>query len=142
MADAWRLFGDVVAPAPVVPGFVLAASIGAWWIAFAADTAAFRANAVAEAAFPATTLFVFGSALGAPRNRVAVTAVFLASLLAYWVSQRPIGGCATRGHRGGWRATPTAAPGRCSAPARSSGSPRSSPASSSAPSCPAPTPRA
>lgn len=87
---AWDLFGNVVAPAPVVPGFVLAASVGAWWIAFAADTAAFRANAVAEAAFPATTLFVFGAALGAPRNRIALTAVFLLTLLGYWVAQRAL----------------------------------------------------
>ncbi|MCU1375836.1 MAG: hypothetical protein JWO68_3122, partial [Actinomycetia bacterium] len=46
LGEAWRTFGNVVAPAPVLPGFVLAASLGAWVIAFAADTAAFRAKAM------------------------------------------------------------------------------------------------
>lgn len=88
LADALTTFRQVVAPAPVEPGFVLAAAIGIWVVAFTADTAAFRANAPVEAVVPATTLFVFAAALGAPAARLPVTAAFLASLLAHWLTQR------------------------------------------------------
>ena len=40
LGDAWSRFGDVKAPAPTLPGFVLASTIGAWGLAFLADTAA------------------------------------------------------------------------------------------------------
>ncbi len=88
LADALTAFREVVAPAPVEPGFVLAAAVAAWIVAFVADTAAFRAKARVEAAVPAATLFVFGAALGAPPRRVPVTALFLAALVAYWLTQR------------------------------------------------------
>jgi hypothetical protein len=67
LGSALATFRDVVAPAPVEPGFILASAIGVWIIAFVADSAAFRAGAVVEAAVPGATLFVFGAALGAPR---------------------------------------------------------------------------
>lgn len=90
LSSAMATFRDVVAPAPVEPGFVLASAIGVWIIAFVADTAAFRAGAVIEAAIPGATLFVFGAALGAPRQRELTTALFLAGLLAYWLAQRAL----------------------------------------------------
>jgi transglutaminase-like putative cysteine protease len=90
LGDAWRTFGDVVAPAPVLPGFVLAASIGAWVIAFAADTAAFRARAMVEAVVPAGTLFVFGGALGTGGHRLVVSGLFLAAVLGHWLAQRAL----------------------------------------------------
>lgn len=88
LGDAWTLFGDVKAPAPTVPGFVLAATVGVWGLALLADTAAFRAAGLVEAMVPASTLFVFGAALGAPRYRVPVTALYLGALLAFWLTAR------------------------------------------------------
>jgi transglutaminase-like putative cysteine protease len=86
--DAWSLFGHVKAPAPTLPGFVLASAVGAWGLAFLADTAAFRASGLVESMVPASTLFVFGAALGAPRDRVLCTALFTTSLLAFWLTAR------------------------------------------------------
>jgi transglutaminase-like putative cysteine protease len=37
---------------------------------------------------PASTLFVFGAALGAPRSRVLCTALFFTALLSYWLFAR------------------------------------------------------
>lgn len=88
---AWEAFGEVVAPAPVLPGFVLAASLGAWAIAFAADTAAFRARALLEAMVPAATLYVFGGALGTGAHRLTVSALFLSCALGHWLAQRSWG---------------------------------------------------
>ena len=90
LGSALATFRDVVAPAPVEPGFILASAIGVWVIAFVADSAAFRAGAVVEAAVPGATLFVFGAALGAPRLRELTTALFLAGVLAYWLAQRAL----------------------------------------------------
>lgn len=90
LSSAMATFRDVVAPAPVEPGFVLASAVGVWIIAFVADTAAFRAGAAVEAAIPGATLFVFGAALGAPRQRELTTALFLAGVLAYWLAQRAL----------------------------------------------------
>ena len=90
LRDAWAQFGEVKAPAPVLPGFVLAATAGTWALAFLADTAAFRAAGTVEAMVPASTLFVFGAALGAPRSRVLCTALYLASLLGFWLTARAL----------------------------------------------------
>ena len=95
LSAAWTIFTQVVAPAPVDPGFVLAAAAGVWVLAFTADTAAFRTGAVIEAAVPATTLFVFGAALGAPRYREAYTGTFLVAIAAYWLAQRALAQAAT-----------------------------------------------
>jgi transglutaminase-like putative cysteine protease len=86
--EAWALFGHVKAPAPTLPGFVLASAFGAWGLAFLADTAAFRAGGLVESMVPASTLFMFGAALGAPRDRVLCTALFSTSLLAFWLTSR------------------------------------------------------
>ncbi len=88
LSEGLAAFREVVAPAPVQPGFVLAAVVATWVVAFVADAAAFRARARVEAAVPAATLFVFGAALGAPPHRIPVTALFLATLAAYWLTQR------------------------------------------------------
>jgi transglutaminase-like putative cysteine protease len=88
LADAWDVFSSVQAPAPVHPGLVLAAAVATYLIAWVADTAAFRASAPIEAAVPATSLFLFGAALGAPPLRAPSTAVFLAAALAYWLAVR------------------------------------------------------
>ncbi|HWC11827.1 MAG TPA: DUF3488 and transglutaminase-like domain-containing protein, partial [Acidimicrobiales bacterium] len=82
---AWERFGEVKAPTPVVPGFVLACAAGGWVVAFAADTFAFRARARFEAMAPSFVLFVFGAILGAERHRLAVSILYLAAVLAFLV---------------------------------------------------------
>jgi transglutaminase-like putative cysteine protease len=85
---AWRVFQDVKAPAPVVNGFIVATAIAIWLLAFVADWAAFRARAAFEALLPATTLFLFAAALGAPGGRVASAAVFAAAALLFVLLHR------------------------------------------------------
>ncbi len=93
LSRAWQTFQLVVAPAPMLPGFVLSIVVGAWLIAFVADIAAFRANAPIEAAAPAGALFVFGAVLG-QANHVSThritTALFLIALVSYWLVQQII----------------------------------------------------
>jgi transglutaminase-like putative cysteine protease len=88
LAEAWDVFSSVRAPAPVHPGLVLAAAVATYVIAWVADTAAFRVSAPIEAAVPATSLFLFGAALGAPPLRAPATAVFIGAFLAYWLATR------------------------------------------------------
>ncbi len=82
---AWQRFGDVVAPAPVTRGFVLACSVGAWLAASLADLFAFRVRARFEAIVPSFTLFLFGAMLGTDRHRIGLTALYLGALLAFVV---------------------------------------------------------
>lgn len=90
LSRAWQTFRIVAAPAPVLPGFILAVVVVGWLIAFVADIAAFRANAPVEAAAPAAALFAFGGVLGQSSqlgtHRITTTA-FLVSLGSYWLSQ-------------------------------------------------------
>ena len=85
---AWRLYQDVVAPAPVAPGFVLASCFAIWVIAYVADWAAFRLWVPFEATLPAGTLFLFTSLLGAPRGRGWAVALFATSVLAFLLVHR------------------------------------------------------
>jgi transglutaminase-like putative cysteine protease len=80
---AWAQFGEVKAPAEPLRGFVLASVLAAWVMAGAADAFAFRMRARFEAMAPAFTLFVFASILGADRLRLATTALYLGSVLAF-----------------------------------------------------------
>ncbi|HYX44915.1 MAG TPA: DUF3488 and transglutaminase-like domain-containing protein, partial [Acidimicrobiales bacterium] len=82
---AWERFGEVKAPTPAVPGFVLACAVGGWVAAFAADTFAFRARARFEALAPSFVLFLFGAILGAERYRLATSVLYLAAVLAFLV---------------------------------------------------------
>ena len=88
LSTALATFREVVAPAPVEPGFVLASAITVWLLALVADTAAFRAGASVEAAVPGLTMFLFGAALGSPRHRLSSAGLFMVALLAYWLAQR------------------------------------------------------
>lgn len=80
---AWLVFQDVLAPAPVEPGFVIALAVGIWLAGFLADWAAFRLWSPVEAVVPASALFLFASLLGADRDRVACTAIFLAAVFSF-----------------------------------------------------------
>jgi transglutaminase-like putative cysteine protease len=90
LEGAWRVFQDVKAPAPVVNGFIVATAVAIWILAFVADWAAFRARAAFEALLPATTLFLFAAALGAPGGRVASAAVFAAAALLFVLLHRTL----------------------------------------------------
>ena len=74
--DAWRLYQDVVAPAPVAPGFVLASCLAIWVVAYVADWAAFRLWVPFEATLPAGTLFLFTRCSARPRGRGWAVALY------------------------------------------------------------------
>lgn len=88
LSHAWTLYQDVVAPAPVDTGFVLASSLALWFIAYVADWAAFRLWVPFEATLPAGTLFLFTALLGAPRGRGWAVATFAAAVLAFLLVHR------------------------------------------------------
>lgn len=88
LGDAWTLYRDVVAPAPVEQGFVLASCLALWVIAYLADWAAFRLWVPFEACLPAGTLFIFTALLGAPGGRSLAVALFGAALLAFLLIHR------------------------------------------------------
>ena len=67
---AWRTFGDVRAPAPVLDGFLLSAGAALWVGVWLADLAAFRLWTPFEALIPCGTLFVFASLFSADKSRL------------------------------------------------------------------------
>jgi transglutaminase-like putative cysteine protease len=71
-------------------GFIVATGVAIWLLAYIADWAAFRAGAAFEALLPATTLFLFAAALGAPGDRVASAAVFAAAALVFVLLHRTV----------------------------------------------------
>ncbi len=81
---AWNSFPTAIAPVPTTTGYLVAAVIGVWAVAFLADCFAFRALAAIEAILPSAILFVFAAALGADRLRLFCTALWLgAAVLAF-----------------------------------------------------------
>lgn len=88
LGGAWSLYQDVVAPAPVEPGFVLASAIAVWIIGFVADWAAFRLWVPFEATLPAGTLFLFTALLGTDRGRGWAVAAFAGSVLVFVLLHR------------------------------------------------------
>ncbi len=83
LLSAWERFGEVKAPTPSLPGFVLASVAATWLTATTSDFFAFRVRARFEAMAPGFTLFVFGSILGADRLRLPTTALYLAAVLGF-----------------------------------------------------------
>jgi transglutaminase-like putative cysteine protease len=89
LLDALRLdlrlvfdqFPTAVAPVPSVGVFAASAALLLALCAAVSDTFAFRAFGRLEAVVPAGLVFIFTSALGADRHRVAVTVVWLAAAL-------------------------------------------------------------
>jgi transglutaminase-like putative cysteine protease len=108
LSEAWRLYQDVKAPAPVETGFVLASAVALWCIAYVADWAAFRLWVPFEATLPAGTLFLFTALLGTTRGRGWAVGLYAAALLGFlllhrmarqdgtshWVAERTV-----QGHR-------------------------------------------
>jgi len=106
--EAWSLYQDVVAPAPVETGFVLASALAIWCIAYMADWAAFRLWVPFEATLPAGTLFLFTALLGAERGRGWAVGLFAGASLSFFLLHRMsrqdrlshwVGDGARRGHR-------------------------------------------
>lgn len=86
--EAWRLFDEVKAPAPVLPGFLLAAGAALWAGAWLADMAAFRLWTSFEALVPSGTIFVFASLFAAERSRALAAAAWLGAALAFALLHR------------------------------------------------------
>ena len=77
LAAFWHQFATAVSPVPGRAGFLIAAAIGMWLIAFLADSLAFRAMAGVEAVLPGSLGFALASAVGSNRMRLAATALWL-----------------------------------------------------------------
>ncbi|MFO7281317.1 MAG: DUF3488 and transglutaminase-like domain-containing protein [Thermoanaerobacterales bacterium] len=88
LRHSWDLFGEVRAPAPVENGFVAAAAIALWVVAFLADWGAFRLSATVEALLPAATVFVFAAALGGDGSPVGSAALFAGASLVFVLLHR------------------------------------------------------
>lgn len=88
LGDAWSRYQDVVAPAPVEPGFVVASCLAVWVLAYVADWAAFRLWVAFEATLPASSLFLFTALLGTPRGRGWAVALFASALIAFLLVHR------------------------------------------------------
>jgi transglutaminase-like putative cysteine protease len=88
MDNAWAVFQDVQAPAPVEPGFIVATSLAVWVIAFVADWGAFRTAVSFEALLPPATLFLFAAVLGAEGDRPLAAALFVAASMLFLLLHR------------------------------------------------------
>ena len=75
-------FPNAVPPVAAIGGFLSGACLVAALAAALSDAFAFRAYGRTEAVTPAAVLFIFASALGMDRNRVHITAIWLATALA------------------------------------------------------------
>ena len=105
LREAWLVFQDEGAPAPVADGFVVAAMAAVVAVAVTSDTLAFRLGAPLEAIAPAGGLFLFTSVLSGPDHRITATLAFVATALAFVLAHR----VARQARGDGWLA---AAPGR------------------------------
>jgi hypothetical protein len=90
LSSAWKAYTEVRAPAPVLPGFVVAAAIASWFSAWIADTAAFRMWAAIEAMIPSAALFLFTSMQGADRQRTMATATYATAVLLFVLLHRTV----------------------------------------------------
>lgn len=101
LVDAWDLFQEVVAPAPVEPGFLVASCFAVWLAAFLADWAAFRLWSSFEALVPSATLFVFASLMDSTELRLFATVIYLGAALAFLLVHR----VTNQGRALGWLGT-------------------------------------
>ena len=82
-SQALAQFREVVAPAPVTDGFLVATVIGTMVAAYLSDWAAFRIGATFESAVPSFTLFIFSSYLGTDHHQSVALLAFGAALILY-----------------------------------------------------------
>lgn len=83
LSEAWVEFAEVVAPAPVTDGFLIAGMAAIGLTAVLADWAAFRMAALFEAVIPSFTLFIFTATLGSPQRRALLVGLYVAALLLF-----------------------------------------------------------
>ncbi len=88
LSGSWSTFQNVVAPAPVEDGFLLAAALALFFAVFLSDWAAFRLWSTFEAIVPATTLFVFCALLGSTQHRLDATVAFAGAATAFLLTHR------------------------------------------------------
>lgn len=88
LGDAWSTYQDVIAPAPVVAGFIVAACLAIWCVAYVADWAAFRLWVPFEATLPAGTLFLFTALLGSSAGRAWAIVLYAGALLGFLLLHR------------------------------------------------------
>ncbi|HEU5083946.1 MAG TPA: transglutaminaseTgpA domain-containing protein [Acidimicrobiales bacterium] len=88
MSDAFGQFSDVKAPTEPLDGFLVACAAAVWASAIAGDWAAFRADATVEAVLPAAALFGVAAVLGGDVDRIVVTGVWIAAVLAFVLVRR------------------------------------------------------
>ena len=87
---SWSAFHDVVAPAPVQTGFLLAAAAAVAVGAYLADWAAFRLWSAREAVVPGITLFVFATILAEERHRILSAALVTAAMVLFVLVHRVV----------------------------------------------------
>lgn len=87
LSRAMSQFKDVVAPAPVSKGFIVATVLGTGTAALLADWAAFRMRALFEAVIPSFTLFLFSAILGSPKYHGLSIAFYFGAVLLFVVVQ-------------------------------------------------------
>ncbi|HUR18032.1 MAG TPA: DUF3488 and transglutaminase-like domain-containing protein [Acidimicrobiales bacterium] len=83
LGEAWGQFAEVVAPAPVTDGFLVAGMAAIAVTAVLADWAAFRMSALFEAVLPSFTLFIFTATLGSSQRRELLVGLYVAALLLF-----------------------------------------------------------
>ena len=83
LGHARSLFSEVVAPAPVNTGFLIAGMAGVGVVAFLADWAAFRLEALFHAVLPSLLLFVFTALLGTDRHQALMVLLYLGAVAAF-----------------------------------------------------------
>lgn len=83
LTDAWHAFGEVKAPAEVLPGFLTVGAAGIWAFAYISDVAAFRIRTAVEAIAPTFILLVFTSMLGVNDYRLWHTGAFIAVAIGF-----------------------------------------------------------
>jgi len=98
VAEGWRLFNDVTAPAPVATGFLVGASLAIWAVAFLADWAAFRLRTPGEALLPSLAIIIFIGLFGLPDNRLRHATFYFAAAVAFLLAHR----AASRVSTGNW----------------------------------------
>jgi transglutaminase-like putative cysteine protease len=87
---SWSAFHQIVAPAPVQTGFLLAAAAAVAGGVFLADWAAFRLWSAREAMVPAITLFVFATLLADDRYRPMSAVLLVGAVMAFLLTHRVV----------------------------------------------------
>jgi len=83
LTNAWHAFGEVKAPAEVLPEFLTVGVAGIWVFAYISDVAAFRIRTAVEAIAPTFILLVFTSMLGVNSYRLWHTGAFIAVAIGF-----------------------------------------------------------